>query len=153
MGKHNTFTVALEGIPKAIEASRALERRIKRGGMRAALTKATTPILRQAKAMAPRESGLLRKSLKRKVKTNTRSDTITVIIGADKSVKGTYKGKERRPARYLHLVELGHGGPRPAAPHPFLRPAYEGNKNAVISTYKAELKKAIEKVQARLTKK
>ncbi len=151
-GRYRTFTVALEGIPKAIQDAANLERRIKRGGLRMALTKATADIVKRAKALAPRESGMLRKSIKRKIKTNTRRDTVTVIIGSDKSVHGTYKGQERKPARYMHLVELGHGGPHPAAPRPFLRPAYEGNKSAMQAKFKAELKRSIEKVQAKLSK-
>jgi HK97 gp10 family phage protein len=30
-------------------------------------------------------------------------------------------------APHSHLVEFGHGGPKPAPPHPFLRPALEKN--------------------------
>ena len=33
-------------------------------------------------------------------------------------------------APHSHLVEYGHGGPRPAPPHPFLRPALDKNINA-----------------------
>jgi len=149
----STFVARLEGIEKAIAAAKALERRIKRGGMRTALNKATTPMLRKAKALAPRESGLLRKSLKKKVITNTKTDSVTVMIGADKSVSGTYKGKARKPSRYIHLVELGHGGKNPAAPRPFLRPAYESTKNETVTIYKRELKAAIEKRTAKLTRK
>ena len=149
----STFVARLEGIEKAIADAKALERRIKRGGMRTALNKATTPILRKAKALAPRESGLLRRSLKKKVITNTKTDAVTVMIGADKSVTGTYKGKTRKPSRYLHLVELGRGGPHPAAPRPFLRPAYESTKNEAVEIYKKELKGAIEKRTAKLTRK
>lgn len=34
------------------------------------------------------------------------------------------------PAKYAHLVEFGHGGPRPAPPHPFMRPAFAAKVNA-----------------------
>ena len=30
-------------------------------------------------------------------------------------------------AQHSHLVEFGHGGPHPAPPHPYLRPALEKN--------------------------
>jgi HK97 gp10 family phage protein len=152
MATWNTFQTRLEGIDKTIAAAKELERRIKRGGMRTALNKATTPTLQKARRLAPRESGLLRKSLKKKVTTNTREDTVTVIIGSDKSVSGTFKGEKRTPARYAHLVEMGHGGPHSAAPHPFLRPAWESTKIEVQRIYKAELKGAIEKRTARLAK-
>jgi HK97 gp10 family phage protein len=37
-------------------------------------------------------------------------------------------------APHSHLVEFGHGGPKPAPPHPFLRPAL--NKNIGLARQK-----------------
>ena len=38
----------------------------------------------------------------------------------------------RGAAPHTHLVELGHGGPHPAAPHPFLVPSVEGTRDAQV---------------------
>ncbi len=153
MADYRTFLVSLEGIPQAIAAAKELERRIKRGGMRTALTKASSIMLAKAKALCPvGPTGLLKRSLKKKTTTNTRTDAVTVRIGADKKVQKKVGDEVVRPARYLHLVELGHGGPHPAPPHPFLRPAYETTIKEVTAQYTNDLRAAIEKTTARLVK-
>lgn len=51
-------------------------------------------------------------------------------------------GVDRNKAPHAHLVEFGHGGPQPAPPHPFLRPAadsFAGNAANVIKTGIGEL--------------
>ena len=59
-------------------------------------------------------------------KTSRKGDYKTmkrISIGAyerDQTEMGGY-------APHAHLVEYGHGGPRPAPPHPFVRPAYDRN--------------------------
>ena len=37
-------------------------------------------------------------------------------------------GRTISPAKYGHLVEFGHGGPKPAPPHPFMIPAAESER-------------------------
>lgn len=39
---------------------------------------------------------------------------------------------KRTKARHAHLVEYGHGGPKPAPPHPFWAPAVEAKGEAVV---------------------
>lgn len=39
-------------------------------------------------------------------------------------------GVDRKKAPHAHLVEFGHGGPHPAPPHPYLRPALDAVKLA-----------------------
>ena len=41
-------------------------------------------------------------------------------------------------APHSHLVEYGHGGPRPAPPHPFLRPALDKNIDIARKQFGAE---------------
>lgn len=41
-------------------------------------------------------------------------------------------------APHSHLVEYGHGGPRPAPPHPFLRPALDKNIDAARKQFGAK---------------
>lgn len=43
------------------------------------------------------------------------------------------------PVRIAHLVEFGHGGPHAAPAHPFLRPAWDQNKEAVEKKMGEEL--------------
>ena len=56
------------------------------------------------------------------------------------SVRGGKRGKRitigvhhsERGAYYVNAVEFGHGGPAPAPPHPFIRPAYD---TTVVEAY------------------
>jgi HK97 gp10 family phage protein len=52
------------------------------------------------------------------------------------------------PANIAHLVELGHGGPHPAGPHPFMRPAVDETSGQVHATVANEMLSGI----ARLAK-
>lgn len=132
----------LEGLKKALR-NRILKRAIGAG---------TKLILREAKARAPRETGLLRKSLGRKVKVYRNSGTVVGIVGPRAGFKETVTRSRGRwlpgpvvsdPIRYAHLVELGtrphalgkgsnlrkgrqSGHTHPgAAARPFLRPAVQ----------------------------
>jgi len=72
---------------------------------------------------APVKTGHLKSAIKvGKVRNTARGRTITVgIHRRDIKLKdGHY---------YPAYVEYGHGGPRPADPHPFIRPAYDLTKD------------------------
>lgn len=85
------------------------------------------PILQQAITNAPVKSGTLKKSLKIVMrKKGTRSKA---RIGAQKGSDGFY----------ATFVEYGHGGPRPAGPHPFLAPAYDAKQEEAFKIIKQEL--------------
>ena len=56
---------------------------------------------------------------------------------------GIRQGKGKAP--HTHLVELGHGGPQPAPPHPFFWKAVDEIKPVVQKDIEDGLKKTIEK--------
>lgn len=82
-------------------ASSALQRRI----TRAAMNKSITPVLKSIKSLAPRETGQLKHSLARVVRTYPRSGVVIGIVGIRADSKSAANG--RNPAKYLHLIELG----------------------------------------------
>jgi HK97 gp10 family phage protein len=103
---------------------------------RRALQMASTPILKTAKRLAPKETGLLRKSIGRRLKTYRRTGTVFVMIGPRygfKQLVTLASGKQhlRNPIKYAHLVELGTAN---APPHPFLRPAWDAHKAQAEAT-------------------
>jgi len=51
----------------------------------------------------------------------------------------------RGDAEYGNFVEFGHGGPSPAPPHPFVRPAYDAESNTAYEAMKQELRDAVER--------
>lgn len=63
--------------------------------------------------------------------------------GAGQSISiGLHKGEG---AMYGVPVEFGHGGPAPAPPHPFIRPAYDAEAENAYETMKRELRAAIDR--------
>lgn len=52
-------------------------------------------------------------------------------------------GVDRKKAPHAHLVEFGHGGPHPAGPHPFLRPALDAVRSAAVALMGAEINQRI----------
>lgn len=55
-----------------------------------------------------------------------------------------FAGIRPRKAPHAHLVEFGHGGPHPAPPHPFVRPAWDGCREEVKRNIQSGLKKTVE---------
>lgn len=143
-----------------------LEKKLGRGAMRVALTKASRLVVADAKKRVPVRTGMLKKSLRAKVKTYPRRGVVMAIIGPSRSAVvqadfGDGKLRTIRPSKYAHLVEFGtksHGVwkvkklsiPPGSPPRPFLRPALEATKDAARAKYAAELAPAIQQEAAKI---
>ena len=78
--------------------------------------------------IAPVKSGKLKSAIKvGKARNGRNGRQVTVGIH-----RRDFSGGEYYPA----YVEYGHGGPRPAPPHPFIRPAFDLKKDEAWSTVK-----------------
>lgn len=135
----------VEGLEEVLKALDAVDKKIRRKAIRQAVGAAGKIVLAAAKQKVPKNSGLLRKSLGRKVKVYRGSGVAVAIVGPRAGFRQQVSRDGRRPvlsdpAKYAHLVEGGvgaHGyktraGSHPgAAAHPFLRPALEDNKVAI----------------------
>lgn len=122
----NDIKITIKGDKEIIAKFKTLPARVQKKGMRKAQSKAATPIMASWKQRAAKDTGVYRRSIKRKQKTYA-SGKIVTLIGPDRGVTGTKNGKLTRPANYSHLVEKGHGGPKPAPPHKAAEPAYREN--------------------------
>jgi HK97 gp10 family phage protein len=106
------------------------------------LNDAAEPTLAAMVRMAPvREGpkgGTLRRALKKgKVLTRKGGGGYTIKIGSQKGDDAYYAG----------WVEFGHGGPHgPAAPHPFMRPAYDATKEQAYGIIRERLNEEINKI-------
>lgn len=106
------ITGTIIGLKETLETLRLLPGKLQRRILRPALTKATKPILMAAKRLAPTDTGMLSKSIARKVVTY-KSGTLVVVIGPDTKhrVEATRRGRKTpmivNPAKYAHLVEFG----------------------------------------------
>lgn len=124
MGKIN-FNVDAAGINDVVRQLDAV------GNLGRQATKALNAgaeiVLRAAKESAPVRTGELKSALR---------------VGRRKKTRDQYAvevGTFYPDAAHTHLVERGHGGPKPAPAHPFLEPAVERTEDAVIDAIMEEL--------------
>lgn len=123
-----------------------LPNRVQNRVMRGAMSAAANPIVKAARAKAPKRSGLTRKAIGKKVKTYRKNHVTVAIIGPRNDVRGRVKGKLHRPAKIAHLIERGKinrdGTVTP--PRPFIRPAYEQNEAESLRVMRTKLGEGIE---------
>lgn len=101
------------------------------------LSEAGNPMLADMIRRAPKRSGTLKEALKiGTVPTRKKDGGYTIKIGSQ-------KGDD---AYYASWVEFGHGGPRPAAPHPFIRPAYDTTKEESYRIIRERLQDELKKI-------
>ena len=94
----------------------------------AALAEGAEVIAMEMRQLAPVKSGKLKSAIKVGKARNGRNGR-QVTVGVHRRDFG---GDEYYPA----YVEYGHGGPRPADPHPFIRPAFDLKKDEAWNTVK-----------------
>ena len=94
----------------------------------AALAGGAEVIARGMRQLAPVKSGKLKSAIKvGKARNGRNGRQVTVGIH-----RRDFSGDDYYPA----YVEYGHGGPRPADPHPFIRPAFDLKKDEAWNTVK-----------------
>lgn len=101
------------------------------------LEAAAQPVLEQMIQNASTDpkprSGNLRSALRIKKASRRRGARVTVgIHHADGAAYGV-------------PVEFGHGGPHPAPPHPFIRPAFDARSDEAYELLKQQLRDALDK--------
>ncbi len=128
---------------------------------RRAVTKSARVVRKEARTLAPRETGSLKKSLNFVVRSYAQggeTKKAVGIVGPEKDFKvkipdrvtgGPKRGKGRGkrahiPQNYSHLVELGT---RRSKAKPFLEPARLGNEKAVLTIFSQEFKTEIDKIR------
>ena len=79
-------------------------------------------------------SGTLRGALRVKKASRRRGARVTVGVHAAEG-----------GAPYAQPVEFGHGGPHPAPPHPFVRPAFDARGEEACELLKEQLRAALDK--------
>lgn len=135
----------VEGLEEAVKALEGVDKKVRRKAIRKAVGEAGKIVLKSAKSDVRKKTGLLRKSLGRKVKVYRGSGVAAAIVGPRGGFKGavTRDGKEviSDPVHYAHLVERGTSH---SAPLPFLKPALEGNQSRIRSAMAEILTEAIE---------
>ena len=110
------------------------------GVIESILNEAAQPVLEAAQRMVPVKSGKLRAAIKAGKVKKRKGGSYTIRIG-------TVDKKSKTDAYYAPFVEFGHGGPHgPAAPHPFMRPAYDATREQAYGIIRDRLKSEIDKI-------
>lgn len=159
----------------------ALDKKVAKKALRAGISAASRRVMMDAKALVPKRSGQLRRSIGRKMWMRKGGSVIAGIIGPRRGFRVVYLGKYIDPVKYAHLVEFGRrevvagkakgkgtgkkvlseggrGGVvygvrvRSVPPHPFMRPAWERNKARATGLIIQELVKGIRTYYARASK-
>jgi HK97 gp10 family phage protein len=145
-----TIKAQIDGVKDMLAALDGLKKAVRNRILKRAVNKGIKIILKAAKGRAPRESGLLKKSLGSKVKVYRSSGVVVGIVGPRKGFKGEVVRKKGRwfpvsvysdPVRYAHLVELGTSH---APAKPFLGPAVTGSRAAIRNAMAEEIRKGLE---------
>ena len=101
------------------------------------LETAAQPVLEQMIKNASTDpqprSGTLRSALRIKKASRRRGARVTVGVHAAEG-----------GAPYAQPVEFGHGGPHPAPPHPFVRPAFDARVDEAYEKLKEQLRTALD---------
>jgi HK97 gp10 family phage protein len=149
-----TVKMRITGLEELIRRLESLDPKMRRKTLKAAVNAGSRILLAEMKAGVPsslNDTGLLRKSLGRRIKVYRQSGIVVAIVGPRRGFKqeigmsssGKYKGKPiyRNPTRYAHLVEFGTG-PRVQkstgrstgrmGARPFMRPALESSRGPVF---------------------
>lgn len=151
-------------IAELVNRLRDLDKKAARAAVRKGMNEVTKLVNRDAKANVPKGTGLLRKSIGRKIVVSRGGANLLGIVKPRGGAKFKKKvnGKDVNPLKYAHLVEYGRvrvhvknkkvlaangkffgTSAKAVAPRPFLRPAWEKNRGNAAALISAELNKAI----------
>lgn len=135
-------SVRITGIAELLSKLSAIGSAAETRAVRSGVTAGGQVILEAARQLCPKETGALERSLGKRIVS--RKGSAAAIIGPrskyEEAQKGGAGGGEvRRPVRYAHLVEKGHGGKVTAAAKPFLRPAIDNNRDVAESAMKTAI--------------
>jgi HK97 gp10 family phage protein len=136
--------VTVEGLSDSLDALEELSKATQTNVQKRALLKAAQPIVDAAKSNAPVLSGTLR-------------DRIDVGTKLSKSQKSSYE-KGSKVEVYIGPPPLVQAitsefGTFQESPRPFMRPAWDGNKDNALEIIRKELGVEIEKARQRAAKK
>ncbi len=163
-------SIVLTGADPLIEKLLSLPNKVFKRCITQASAKAMKPVVMYARSHAPVESGKLSQSIGTRVKVYPNQSTVVTIVGPRWGFGGPYKGRNRDPFFYAHLQENGHrvvaagslkvrwsrgrGFIRAkgtgtvtgrVAGIPFVRPAFETNRDHMAETLRSEIGKFIAK--------
>ena len=131
--------IEVEGLEELRKKMREVGPKLAKKGLRAATNAAAQTIKKEAKALAPIDSGKLAKKaiyVKRSRRGSSASRE-SYIVGVR---VGRKESEKNRDAYYWFMVEFGT---MKMAAQPFLRPAFENKKHEAIEKFKSKLREKL----------
>lgn len=124
--------MTLVGLEDSLKNLAGLKKSAQNRIMRPAITELSQRVLKNARQLAPKKTGALRKSLKKKVKTY--KSVVVGIVGAaadfqmvtPRPDKRSNKPVKNVPKNYIHLVESGVKAHSVGGRFAFKHPGFEG---------------------------
>lgn len=136
MTTKNYFDFHVEGAKELDKVLASLPQAAAKQQLKAALRIAGKPVVKAARAKAPKDTGAMAKSIKLRVMTRTRVPA-AVSIGPDSD--------------HYYGMFLERGTSKIAA-KPFLRPAWDAHKVSVAKNFSLSMWQALERFSKRLVK-
>ncbi len=141
----------LTGFKELASALRELPQKVARNALRSAVNAGATQIRKQARLNAPVDSGLLKKNIYQKQSRSASGpERQTVIVGVRSGKARNKDGSKKELPYYWRFMEFGTSK-MPAAP--FLRPAFDTQKDAAIKAIADKLDERIQKYAVELARK
>lgn len=142
-------SVRIDGLKELDQALSQLPRATGKNVLRRIGIRSLAPVISAARNNVPVYRGDLKESLKITTKLSKRQQRENAKAVADgKASVQLYAGAAALP--HAHLVEFGTAT---TPPQPFMRPAWDANKDEVLDIIKSELGDEITKAAARLARK
>lgn len=136
-----------DGLDRALKE---LDEKVQRRLSRRAVRKAAEPVLQKAKAAAPVLTGTLCDSLV--IKTKAGDGSISARVVADDRLHMKAQGKKATGRELFYGLFAEFGTSRQPA-RPFMRPAFDSQRESSVSTIKGELQAGIEREARKLARK
>ncbi len=141
----------LTGFKELAAALRELPQKVARNALRSAVNAGATKIRKQAQQNAPMDSGLLKKNIyQRQIREASGPERQTFAVGVRSGRARNKDGSKKELPYYWRFMEFGTSK-LPAAP--FLRPAFDAQKDAAIQAIADKLDERIQKYAVELAKK
>jgi HK97 gp10 family phage protein len=138
-------TKNLTGFKELADALKQLPQRVARKHLRGSTAKGATVIRKAARDLAPVDTGEMRKDIQIKRERTSGDHVASYSVYTRGGKRSRLAGKARnvdKDSFYWKFVEFGTAK---MAAQPFMRPAFEANKEAAVDALGEELDKRIQK--------
>lgn len=132
----------IQGFAEFERQLKRLPEKQKRSEILKVLRKVTRPLIQAARANINDHTGNLSRSIGNI--TGKSREYPNILVGP------RAKGKNR--GQHGHLVEAGHGGPKAAPAHPYMKPAIDQTSNLISKDMEQKIAKHLQKTIDRLSK-